>query len=162
MPDLAYTQLVLLTERPGARIGRVPRSELSTAEQTVAIMLDWIHKSRRAYLSDDDFALSLLLRSETVEWWDEVFEALQRIGAHKVLQRLQFALRVLALPREPDAVMRELLLDEISERRKRIAAKLMWRVWEAGSLHGLLMVFVLAHTNEIPEAHSLKKLAGVP
>lgn len=162
MTDLAYTQLVLLTERPGARIGRVPGSELSTAERTVAITLDWIDKSRRAWRNDDDFVLSLLLRSESVEWWDDVFEAMQRIGAHKTLRRLRLALDVLALPRESDAAMRELLLDEISERRKMVAAKLMWRVWDAEPLHGPLMAFVFAHVDEIPGTCSLRKLAGVP
>jgi hypothetical protein len=162
MNDVAYTQLVLLTERPGARIGRVPVSELSAAERTVAVVLDWIDKSHRAWLSDVDFPLSLLLRSETVEWWDDVFDAMERIGADKTLRRLQLGLRVLGLPREPDAVMRELLLDEICERRKLIAAKLLNRVWYAETLHRLLMVFVFAHADDIPGARSLKKLAGVP
>lgn len=162
MIDRAYVQLVLLTERPGARIGRIPQSELSAAERTVATVLDWIDKSRRAWRCDDDFALSLLLRSETVEWWDDVFAALERIGAGTTLRRLRLALNVLALPREPDAVMRELLLDDVSERRKVLAAQLMRRVWYGDSLHETLMTFVFAHADEVPGARSLKKLATVP
>lgn len=159
MAELGYIQLVLLTESPGSRIGRIDPDLLSPQERTIATLLEWNRKSTLAARSDDDFSLHILLRNHGGDWWRSIFSSLLEIGAMAVLSRLQLALRVLAVPLDLDQAERAARLGTIDERRNRIAARLMWRVWDR-PIDSLLARYAIEHAQYVPGADRIATLAG--
>lgn len=159
MGNLGYMQLVLLTESPGARIGRIDDELLSAPERTVATLLDWCLKSSQAARSDDDYSLHILLRNETPAWWQAVFSGLQEIGALAVLRRLQLALRVLGVALDLERSERAARLSAIDPRRNRLAARLMWRVWDR-PIEAALAAYAIAHAQHVPGTQAMATLAS--
>jgi len=159
MSNLGYMQLVLLTEAPGARIGRIDDERLSAPERTIATLLDWCRKSMQAARSDDDYSLHILLRNETPAWWQAVFSGLQEIGETAVLRRLQLALRVLGVAPEREQGERAVQLSAIDPRRNRLAARLMWRVWDR-PIETALAAYAIAHAQHVPGTQAMIALAS--
>jgi hypothetical protein len=153
MSDLAYVQLVLLTERPGARIGRIAFCDLSDSERTVATALDWIRKSERA-TQGDDTVLMRLLCEESSEWWCSSLAALTRIGAGGVRRRIELGLGIVGVSCAMDTRTRSEQIGRVSDRRKRILARFMYRAWDS-DLHAHLMRYVMQNRFSIPGASSL-------
>lgn len=159
MGNLAYIQLVALTERPGARIGRVPPSRLSEPERVVARLLDWQcrYDDIRRWGTDDDM-LARLLRTRPAHWWRNALVAMSAAGLDVLRRRIVRVTRLLDAPVDLPPAKRSARIDALPDRRRRIAERLAWRLdnWE---IHPGLAAYVAANAEAIPGAREIGALA---
>jgi len=148
MADLDYIKLVLLTERPGARIGRVAAIELSEAERTVATALDWLRATDQAHRWDGLQILSWFACGDTASWRN-TFQSLSEIGARTQLRALMRMWRIADSAWEVEPEARVPRFAGFSERRRSLIERIGWRIWDEPG-HAELVKYVESNATSIP------------
>lgn len=159
MASLEYVQLVLLTERPGARIGRLPPEALTPEERFVADALELIRCFEAAYSAHRGDPLDALLRQLTAEQWTAATATLRALGSGWLCGRIRRVTALAGLQPADDAAARAQRLDALPERTRMAINRAAWGLVLA-ELHVPLMAFVLRHADAIPGAHDVPKAAS--
>jgi len=149
--EAAYFQLVLLTERPGARIGHVSASELTHAEVAIAAVLDLkAHIEHRMQFKASSFFELAVDRSPS--WWAHGFEALARIGDVRVRRGLQWVLHVSGVHGVEDRATRAAATAALRQRRIDVIERVLFNVFlEVSDLHEPLAAWAWSVVDDVPD-----------
>ncbi|HJU37930.1 MAG TPA: hypothetical protein VJ724_00045 [Tahibacter sp.] len=146
---------VLLTERPGARIARMPENDLSPAERTVGAVLDLMAGVDGTLIFEPQRFLDVA-RHRPPAWWATCFEAADRVGAVRFRQRLGLALKIAGVHDVADIELRALRIGALSERHIKLIEHVLFCLDNPeASLYERLADYVHRNIDEIPDAVGL-------
>jgi len=152
--NTAYFQLVLLSERPGARIGRVPADELTDTETTIATVLD-LKAQLELRLRSGPLFLELAVELPP-SWWTRGFAALERIGDKRVSRYLGSVLRLARVQAVDDREVRAAQTAALRTRRVETMERVAFEaLLEMEKLHNLLFAWTCGRAADVPGFESL-------
>ncbi|MDC8013882.1 hypothetical protein [Tahibacter soli] len=158
--EAAYFQLVLLTERPAARIGRVAVSDLTHAEATIAAVLDLkAHIEHRLQFNAPSFFELAVDRSPS--WWARGFDALARIGDIHTRRRLHWVLRIAGIDGVDDRAARATAIAALRQRRVEVVERVLFQVFlDASDLHEPLATWAREFAEDVPGFNDVAEICA--